>query len=336
MFSVSYDAHLFSLVHNQEEGEAKLKQRQPLDKELYDKLMIALANNPTPTVATSTTATSTPPPIYLWPTESVDPLDGALLPFNRIIAYYGNFYSTKMGALGEYPEDEMLRMLGAEVKKWEIADPTTPAIPAIHYIAVTAQESPGEDGMYRYRMPDSQIDKAIEIAKKVNGIVFLDIQVGLSDFKSEIPLLEKYLKMPNVHLGLDPEFSMKTGKKPGTVVGSMDATDFNYAMDYLAQLVKENNLPPKILIIHRYTRNMVTNYKNIVTLPEVQFVMHMDGWGPPANKKTTYNAYIYPEPVQFTGFKLFYKNDTKALGSSVMTPEELLKLRPRPIYIQYQ
>jgi hypothetical protein len=81
---------------------------------------------------------------------------------------------------------------------------------------------------------------------------------------------------------------------------------------------------------------MVTNYQNIKPLPEVQIVMDMDGWGPKAKKIGTYKQFIYREPVQFTGFKLFYKNDILEKGTTLFTPEELLKLNPRPIYIQYQ
>ena len=142
--------------------------------------------------------------------------------------------------------------------------------------------------------------------------------------------------MPNVHLGIDPEFSMKSGIRPGKIVGTMDAADVNFAANYLAKLVKENNLTPKILVIHRYTQKMVTDYKNIKPLPEVQIVMHMDGWGPQAKKIGTYNQFIFPEPVQFTGFKIFYKNDTLEPGTSIFEPAQLLKLNPRPIYIQYQ
>jgi hypothetical protein len=277
-----------------------------------------------------------PTPPNQWPVKTVYPNAGAILPFSRIVAYYGNLYSTKMGVLGEYPETEMFQRLEVEVKKWAVADPSTPVIPALHYIAVVAQGSPGASGMYRARMPDSEIDKIITMAAKINAIVFLDVQVGLSNVQTEVPLLEKYLKMPNVHLALDPEFSMKTGAHPGKVVGTMDATDINFASNYLANLVRENNLPPKILIVHRYTEKMVTNYKNIKTMPEVQIVMNMDGWGAPAQKIGTYNNFIYPEPVQFTGFKLFYKNDVSSPGTVMLTPAELLKLTPRPIYIQYQ
>jgi hypothetical protein len=271
-----------------------------------------------------------------WPVKTEYPKDGALLPFYRVMAYYGNLYSKKMGVLGEYPEAEMLSKLQAEVLKWQLADPTTPVLPALHYIAVVAQGSAGSDGMYRFRMPDKEIDKVLAMATKINGIVFIDIQVALSNLQSELPYFEKYLKMPNVHLGIDPEFSMKTGKKPGSVIGTFDAADVNYASGYLAKLVTENNLPPKILVVHRFTENMVTNYKQIKTLPEVQIVMDMDGWGHQARKTNTYKQFVQKQPVQFAGFKLFYKNDLKEENSRMLTPEELLKLHPIPIYIQYQ
>ena len=185
-------------------------------------------------------------------------------------------------------------------------------------------------------MPDKQIDSVLSIAKKRNAIVFLDIQVALSDIRSELPLLEKYLKLPQVHLGIDPEFSMKSGAKPGTKIGTYDADDINYCSAYLAKIVRDNNLSPKIFIVHRFTKKMVTNSQNIKLHPEVQLVMHMDGWGEPELKKGSYRYFVSMEPVQFTGFKLFYKNDLKKAPHRLMTPEELMKLKPIPVYIQYQ
>jgi hypothetical protein len=81
---------------------------------------------------------------------------------------------------------------------------------------------------------------------------------------------------------------------------------------------------------------MVTRATSIEPLPEVQVVIDMDGWGPADRKYSTYNSYIHPEPVQFTGFKLFYKNDIKREGSRLLKPEEVLKLTPQPSFIQYQ
>ncbi|HTN68842.1 MAG TPA: hypothetical protein VLZ33_05200 [Dysgonamonadaceae bacterium] len=272
-----------------------------------------------------------------WPVETDHyPLEGAILPYKRIVAYYGNMYSKNMGALGEYPPKEMWRMLKDEISAWQIAEPKTPVVPAIHYIATTAQSGPMRDSTYRMRMPKSQIDSALAIAKMEDALLFLDIQVGHSSVEEEVPVLEEYLKMSHVHLGIEPEFSMKDGSIPGKRIGTYDAEDINWCTEYLAQIVRNNNLPPKILVVHRFTQGMVTNYKNIKLRPEVQIVMHMDGWGAPQLKYSTYERYIRKEPVQFTGFKIFYKNDLKRPPHRLLTADEVMQLKPRPIYIQYQ
>lgn len=272
-----------------------------------------------------------------WPVPHAFPRAGAVLPFQRVVSYYGNLYSKQMGALGEFPKAEMLRKLQAEVKKWTDADSLIPAVPALHYIAVTAQVAPGKAGTYRLRMPHHQIDTVVNWAREINALVFIDIQIGLSTIQQELPEFEKYLSMPQVHLGIDPEFAMKNGKRPGSAIGTFDAAEINYVTGYLADLVKKHNLPPKMLVVHRFTKGMVTNYKQIQLRPAVQVVMDMDGWGFAAKKVNTYNQFVFREPVQFTGFKIFYKNDTQKSGAAKeMQPADVLKLVPRPIYIQYQ
>jgi len=302
--------------------EKKEKEVEPTDTLAYSNKIKDIANGDT---------------TGRWPVKAQPyPLEGAILPFKRIVAYYGNLYSKRMGVLGEYPPKELWRKLNAETDAWEKADPSTPVQPAIHYIAAVGQGSPMKDGSYCKRMPESQIDSALAIAAMGDAIVFLDLQVGLSNVRKEVPALEKYLKMPQVHLGIDPEFSMKDGNVPGRKIGTMDASDINYCTEYLAKLVRENNLSPKILVVHRFTQGMVRNYKNIKLHSEVQIVMNMDGWGEPTLKFDTYRQYLYKEPVQFTGFKLFYKNDLKKAPHRMLTPPELMKLKPQPIYIQYQ
>ena len=298
------------------------KKDESIDTLAYNKKIAALANGDT---------------TGLWPVKAQPyPLKGAIFPFKRVVAYYGNLYSKRMGILGEYPPKEMLRRLNIEVDAWEKADPSTPVQPAIHYIAAVAQGIPMKDGTYCKRMPKVQIDSAIAIAKMGKAIVFLDVQVAQSNLQSEVPRLEKYLMLPQVHLGIDPEFSMKDGSIPGHKIGTMNADDINYCSEYLAKLVRQYNLPPKILVVHRFTQGMVRNYKGIVLRPEVQIVINMDGWGEPVLKFSTYKLYIRKEPVQFTGFKLFYKNDLKKEPHRMITPQELMKQKPQPIYIQYQ
>src|SRR5215472_17397945 len=57
----------------------------PLDTTLYNKLNVHLANGDSS---------------GRWPVKTAYPGAGALLPFNRIVAYYGNLYSKNMGVLG--------------------------------------------------------------------------------------------------------------------------------------------------------------------------------------------------------------------------------------------
>lgn len=292
-----------------------------LDTADYDRKMLAMSNHDT---------------TGKWPAKAAYPLPGAVLPYNRIVSFYGNLYSKKMGILGQIPRDSMISQLQQEVAKWQAADTTVHVIPALHYITTTAQAAPGKDGMHRYRMPGSQIDTILNWAKPINALVFVDIQVGHSTVKNEVTWLEPYLKLPNLHLGIDPEFSMKHGEIPGRKIGTFTAEDINDAVDFLSDVVRKNNLTPKILIVHRFTQGMVTGYERIKTTPEVQVVMDMDGFGDKILKRSTYLRYIYKEPVQFTGFKLFYKNDTKPNTTGMYTPDELMKFVPKPIYIQYQ
>jgi hypothetical protein len=306
------------------ESAAQAPQKEPaepvLDTVAYDSLMKYISNGDT---------------TGRWPVKGPYPLPGAIFPFKRVVAFYGNLYSKRMGILGEIPKAEMFQQLKNEAAAWAAADSLTPVLPALHYITVTAQGQPGKGGNYRLRMPFSQIDTIINWAKEIDALVFLDIQVGHADVRTETKALEPYLKMPNVHFGIDPEFSMKNGKRPGSSIGTYHAADINDVIDTLAKIVQENKLPPKILVIHRFTQGMIKDYQDIKKVPEVQIVMDMDGFGSQVLKKSTWQRYIYREPVQFTGFKIFYNNDSKG-NNEIYTPAELLKFTPKPVYIQYQ
>jgi hypothetical protein len=273
-----------------------------------------------------------------WPVRGPAPLPGSILPAKRIVAFYGNPLSKRMGILGEIPYDQMLAKLDTFVTQWHTADPATPVMPALHLIVSVAQPQPGKDNMYRQRSDPDLIEKIYGFAKARGAITILDIQAGKSTLDAELPVLIPFLSRPDVHLGLDPEFYMhhsREGRIPGSKIGSMDASDVNYAIDQLAALVTKYRLPPKVLIIHRFTTNMLTHANQIKRDPRVQIVINMDGWGQPWLKFDTYKTCEVKEPVQFTGFKLFFHNDTKK-GDPILAPREVLALRPRPFYIQYQ
>ncbi len=273
-----------------------------------------------------------------WPVAGPEPLPGAILPSRRIVAFYGNPLSTRMGILGQIPPEAMLARLDTIGAAWNRADPTTPVQPALHLVAVVAQDKPGRDGKYRIRMDSSLIERVYGWSRSRNAILFLDIQAGASTIEQELPRLIPWLSRPDAHLGIDPEFYMhyrSAGHRPGRRIGTLSAAEVNHAIQFLGDLVSRYQLPPKVLVIHRFTIDMLQDAGKIRLDPRVQVVIHMDGWGPPYIKFDSYSLSTVAEPVQFTGFKLFFHNDTKR-GHPLLTPRELLALRPRPVYIQYQ
>lgn len=268
------------------------------------------------------------------PAFNVTPLPGAILPSKRVVVFYGNPLSKRMGVLGEYPQPVMLGKLQEWAQAFARADPSKPVQPGLHLIVSVAQGAPGRGGTYRLRMRDSLIDYWCKLAESKGYLMFLDVQVGHSTVQSELEPLVPYLRRPYVHLALDPEFSMhhaKEGVVPGKKIGVMDAAEINYAIGQLANLVRQNHLPPKILVVHRFTQQMLTNYREIRPVPEVQVVINMDGFGPPWLKRDSYEAYERMQPVQFTGFKLFFKND-----HPMLTAEQVVHLDPAPVFITFQ
>ena len=269
----------------------------------------------------------------LWPVKGPAPLPGSILPGKRIVAFYGNPKSRRMGILGEFAPDDMLKKLDAEVAAWNRIDPSTPAIPALHVIVLVADATPGPSGKYRTRHDSAMIEKVYGWARSRNALMFVDLQVGQSTLQAELPWIEKFLVRPDVHLGIDPEFAMKGKAIPGKRVGTYDAAEINYASRFLANLVDKYKLPPKILVVHRFTPKGVTNADKIKLDPRVQVVMDMDGFGPPWMKRDTYWRDIKGEPVQFTGWKQF----TKLRNDQPPTPRgDILRLWPVPLYIQLQ
>ena len=294
-----------------------------------------------------------------WPVAGLpEPLPGSLIPANRIVAYYGTPRSTRMGILGRIPPDSMLPRLERTARLWAAADSTRSVMPALHLIATVAQGKPGPGGKYRLRLGSAVIDSVAHWVEERGWILILDIQIGHSTVAAELEPLLPYLRRPYVHLALDPEFAMKNGGVPGQRIGTLDASDINTAVNVLTKVVDEEKIPPKVLVVHRFTRRMLTGYDRITRDPRVQVVIDMDGFGEYRHKQDAYRLWIVPYPVQYTGFKLFYKNDRKpqfrseadarwscpdsvalAIGcgdDGLMTPEKVLRLHPRPDYIQYQ
>jgi hypothetical protein len=236
-----------------------------------------------------------------------------------------------MGVLGEMPPEKLFPRLRAQAEGYKQADASRPVVPALELVAVVAQPKPGPDGLYRLRMETELIERVARWAEENGFLLILDVQTGRGNVDDEVRWLLPFLERPHVHLALDPEFAMPAGQVPGERIGTMDAAAINGAQRILADLVESKGLPPKLLVVHRFTEGMVTRYDQIVSEPRVQVVMVMDGFGHPSIKSRQYDELVAQQRVQYTGFKLFYRHD-----DPLMTPEQVILLDPAPDLIIYQ
>jgi hypothetical protein len=271
-------------------------------------------------------ATPTPAPT---PTPMPPPEPTPVLATRRLVTYYGNPLADVLGVLGEAPVPRMLDRLRQQSLAYE-AD-GRPVQPALHLIATVAQAAAGDDGMYRYRMPAETIEEWSTLAEQNGMLLILDVQVGRSSVEEEVEVLRPFLTRSHVHLALDPEFAMSPTTQPGRQIGSMDAVHINWAIRFLADIALTHRFENRVLIVHRFTDNMVPNLDDIELDPRVDLAVTMDGFGSPSLKISQYNRYVAEDPIAYAGIKLFYKHDRP-----LMSPTDVLALDPTPDVVIYQ
>lgn len=286
---------------------------------------------PTETIVVEPTTAPTEAPV----TPTTDPalaVNGEyLLPAYRILSFYGFPGEVNMGVLGEYDMPTLLQRLEAQAAEYEAVD-DRPYKLAFEVIASVAQQYEGEDGDHLAYIGSDLLQEYIDFTAENDLLLILDVQFGRRTVQQEIEAMLPYLKYPHVHLALDPEFAVDEGEVPGTVIGSIDASDVLYAQQALAQISAENNLPPKLLIVHQFTESSISNRETITQVPGVQFVLEVDGFGTPDEKRGTFALLTGGENFDFHGFKLWYNGQ----DDPIMTPEEVLALIPQPDLIIYQ
>ena len=206
-----------------------------------------------------------------------------------------------------------------------------PVLPAMELIATVVQASPGNDGMYRARQSSDLIGSYLAAARRAHALLILDIQPGRSPFMREAHAYARWLREPDVGIALDPEWSMEPGQVPGTVIGSTDASIVNNVQAYMSKIVKAHNLPQKLLIVHRFTTEMIRNARTLKAYPGVALTVNVDGFGDEANKVSKYDLFSSRKPGRYNGFKLFFHEDT-----DLMRPREVLRLIPRPDVVVYE
>ena len=250
----------------------------------------------------------------------------------QVVSFYGYPGIPGMGALGAHPPeraaDEVLRVAGT----YDALNGERGVVPALHLIVAVAQTAPMEDGSYLDRLSEEEIGVYVEVARERGLLLFLDVQVGWSDPLMEVRRLSVALAERFVHLALDPEFATRaSGRAPGIVIGSIDAAEINAVQDYLAALVRDRRLPPKLLVLHQFTEGMLPGAEQYAALPEVEITIDMDGYGTEWGKLANYEAFALAPYAERPAIKLFYDWDTPLLP-----PERLLALERPPDLVIYQ
>jgi hypothetical protein len=248
--------------------------------------------------------------------------------YNMIVALYGRPHTKTLGTLGQQPLEQTIQKAKEKAKLYEKAwgsgKHVTPGFDLIYEMATS---SPGKDGKYVIRLGEKVLKQYIDEAQKNGIVVFIDVQLGKRTPAQSIEPLLKYLKYDNVHIAIDPEFSVDNlTVRPGKKIGSITGPQINEVQDMMRDYIKANGIKDdKILLVHMFTEHMVTDKKAIRYTDRVHLVMHLDGHGSPALKIKTYNG-LYTDARASKvvgGFKVFYKQD-----KPMMKPRQVLGLEP--------
>ena len=271
-------------------------------------------------VTTTTTTTTTAPPLPELPRGG-----RRLFPHYRVVGFYG---MPNLDALGAGSPEVVGRRLLRVARSY--ARPGRPVLPMFELIATIAHPFPTPSGLYRTRQDDEVVRRYLQAVRRIDGILVLDVQPGRADFVDELRHWERYLRLPDVGVALDPEFSMGPGQVPGRQLGRTDAAAINRASAYVAGIVRRHRLPQKLFMVHQFRDSMIGDKARVATRPGLAFAWNADGFGVRSAKLEDYRSYTRDRRFH-PGLKLFYDNDV-----DLMTPREVLRLEPAPLVVNYQ
>jgi hypothetical protein len=151
----------------------------------------------------------------------------------------------------------------------------------------------------------------------------------------EVKRLERWLKEPDVGLAFDPEWAVGPNQVPGRVYGRTTGAELDSVASYLSGLVRSNKLPEKVFVFHQLSPRIVTGEQALKKHPGVVTIKSVDGIGAREDKLKTWAKLTAKLPAGVhAGFKLFYTEDAR--HGSLMTPAQVLALRPRPELVIYE
>jgi hypothetical protein len=281
----------------------------------------------TTTASPSPTASPTPPPPEL-------PRGGrTLFPRYRLVGYSGAPFAEALGRLGIGDLDDRAREIERRLAPY--AADGRELMPVLELITTVVHATPGADGLYRTRQDSETIATHLRAARKVRGLLLLNIQPGRADFLDEAKAYEKWLRQPDVGLALDPEWAVGPGERPGQVYGSATGAELDAVGRYVSGIVRARRLPQKVIVFHQVAPSVVRQVSGLRPRPGIAWVRSVDGIGSPKDKVATWRRITEGQPRHIHGgFKLFYVEDRKS--GPLMTPRQVLALRPRPEYVLYE
>jgi hypothetical protein len=272
-----------------------------------------------PATTQPVTTTTAPPPPEL-------PHGGRqLFPRYRVVGFYG---MQNLDVLGAGPPDVVARRLLEVARPY--ARPGRPVMPMFELIATIAHPFPTPSGLYRTHQEDAVVRSFLKAVRRIDGVLVLDVQPGRDDFLSSVRHWEPYLRLPDVGIALDPEFSMGPGQVPGRHLGRTDAAAINRASAYVAGIVRRHRLPQKLFIVHQFHDSMIRDKSRVAMRPGLAMTWNADGFGARSAKLDDYRSYTRDRRFH-PGLKLFYENDV-----NMMSPREVMRLKPPPRVINYQ
>lgn len=238
-------------------------------------------------------------------------------------------------ALGQMTGD--LETAGARLTRQARKFPgQRPVVPVVELIATVVHSSPGADGMYRSRARTETVRQYLDQARRMDGVLLLNIQPGRADFLPEVRAYERWLREPDVGVALDPEWAVDRGQLPGEEFGHTTGKELDQVAGYLSSLTQKWNLPPKVMVYHQLTPPVVRHESALREHAGVSIIKVVDGIGSREAKEVTWHQLMKTKPAHVVpGFKLFLSEDTRD-GSALMTPRQVMALHPKPAYVVYE
>jgi len=250
---------------------------------------------------------------------------------NDILAFYGHPRSRNMGILGRYSKEELNEKLISLADEYQKVGGRN-VLRAFYIIFGTVWPG-GDIGI----IGEALLTEYIEFALENDMLVFIDHQIGKYTPQDSIKRMLPWLRYPNVHLALDPEWRTT---KPMEEIGTVTASEINQVQRIMEDYIIENEIPgERLLVIHQFNYRMISNREKVESnFSRVRLVHCADGFGPPNVKRAAYayNAQAANMPVK--AFKLFFDFGIPGAGVDypILSPKEVLSLNPRPYIIMYQ